>query len=341
MKTIKLAIAGYGNVTKALLRLLDRKQAELETEHHLRVLISGVSSGRHGFCVAPDGISPTAFVEYLTDPHALATLSQTPVSSTPEMIAKSGADVFIENSPVNYATGQPAASYIKAAFAAGMHVITANKGPIAAAYPDLRHHAELAGKHLLFESTVMDGAPIFSLFRSALPGARLLAFTAILNSTTNLILSLMEDGNTFDQAVHIAQQAGLAETDPSGDIDGWDAAVKVTALARVLMKSDLKVEEVDRQGIRGVTPALIAEAKAQGMRYKLICEARVIDGKVTGSVRPKLVNASSPFYAVDGSTSIISFETDTLTKLTLIEHDPTPETTAYGELADLLTIYQK
>jgi homoserine dehydrogenase len=182
----------------------------------------------------------------------------------------------------------------------------------------------------------MDGAPIFSLFRTALPGAQLNAFRGVLNSTTNLILTRMESGESFDDAVKYAQSIGIAETDPSGDVDGWDAAIKVAALVTVLMGFPLKPQQVDRQGIRGLTPAQITAAKAEGKRWKLVCSARRDGDVVHARVALELVSASSTLYNMEGTTSIIEFETDVLGLLSLRESDPGPETTAYGLMADFI-----
>jgi homoserine dehydrogenase len=332
----KLALVGFGNVGKALVELLFRKEEELRAEG-ITFSIVAIASGAHGRCILPSGLTPQNYFEHVRDAESLNAFTQVYTSSTLDLIEKCEADVLFENSPVNYHTGQPAIDHLRAALNQGMHAITANKGPVVHAYREL---TQLAAKHhrrFLFESTVMDGAPIFSLFRGALPGARLLGFKAILNSTTNLILSLMEQGKSFDEAVLYSQQAGLAETDPSGDIDGWDAAVKIAALATVLMDTPTLPDQIDRTGIRGITPQNIADAKAQGMRYKLICTAERTVSGLQAKVAPHLVEPGSPFYTVEGSTSIIEFHTDTLTKLTLIENDPTPFTTAYGLLADFIT----
>ena len=182
----------------------------------------------------------------------------------------------------------------------------------------------------------MDGAPIFSLFRSALPAARLNSFRGILNSTTNLILGRMEDGGTFEDAVQYCQQIGLAETDPSGDVDGWDASIKVAALVTVLMGVPFKPQQVERTGIRGISAAMVAEAKAQGKRWKLVCSAERDGDVVTGRVAPELVSPEFPLYSVEGSSSIVEFHTDTLSSLSIVEGNPGPETTAYGLLADFI-----
>ena len=125
----------------------------------------------------------------------------------------------------------------------------------------------------LFESTVMDGAPVFSLVRESMPAAQILGFEGILNSCTNLIIGLMEEGYTFDEAVEYAQSIGITETDPSGDIDGWDAAIKVALLATVLMGEPIKPQQVAREGIRDLSATEAQQALRDGGRWKLVCRA--------------------------------------------------------------------
>ena len=205
-----------------------------------------------------------------------------------------------------------------------------------AAYGALRALAQEQKRKFFFEGTVMDGAPIFSLFREALPAATLHGFRGVLNSTTNLILTLMEQGQSFDEAVAYAQQIGIAETDPSGDIDGWDASVKVAALITVLMDTPFKPQQVQRQGIRSITPAEIERARAEGKRWKLVCSARRSAEGITGQVAPEMVAIDSPLYGVEGTTSVVQFETDVLGLLSVVETDPGKETTAYALLADFI-----
>jgi homoserine dehydrogenase len=341
MHHYKLALLGFGNVGQALARLLLRKQAELHQRYGLTFSVTGIATVRHGAVIDPAGIDlERALTAMVAGGQGLSTLATQPSLSNPgnalDFIRLSGAGVLFENTPVNYENGQPAIDHLRAALELGMHAITANKGPVVHAYQALTALAISKGRKFYFESAVMDGAPVFSLFREALPGAQLRLFRGVLNSTTNLILTRMEAGESFEQAVAYAQAIGIAETDPSGDIDGWDAAVKVAALATVLMDSPLLPSQVERQGIRGVTPQEIQHARQEGKRWKLLCSAeRTADG-LRARVQPEMVPASSPFYQVDGTTSLIQFETDVLGSLTLIETNPGPETTAYGLLADFL-----
>jgi len=338
MTHYKLAFLGFGNVGRALAELLLRKRAELREQRGITFSVTGIATARHGMVVNPNGLDLTGALDLLRTGRPLTLLTNGLASDSFDFIRKCGADMLFENTPVNYQNGQPAIDHVRLALELGINVSTANKGTIVHAYRELRDLAAAKNRHFYFESTVMDGAPIFSLFRESLPAAGLKGFRGVLNSTTNLILTRMEDGDSFDQAVRYAQQIGIAETDPSGDIDGWDAAIKVSALATVLMDTPLKPQEVQRQGIRAITPQMVAEAKAQGKRYKLVCSARRAADGLQASVSPELVPAASPFYGLEGTTSLIEFETDVLGNLTVLEANPGPHTTAYGLLADWLNI---
>ncbi len=303
--------------------------------------MTGIATGKHGIAIDPDGIRLDEALALVEKGKAIESLSRLPVTDTLDFVNSVPADVLFENSPVNHHNGEPAVTYLRTALERGMHAVTANKGPVVHAQRELTELAAQKKRRFFFESTVMDGAPIFSLFRSALPAARLLSFRGILNSTTNLILGRMENGESFDEAVRYAQKVGLAETDPSADVDGWDASIKVAALASVLMGLPLKPQEVERTGIRGITPEMIAAAKAEGKRWKLVCSAEQEEGKVRGRVAPELVSPASPLYSVDGSSSIVEFHTDTLSSLSIVEGNPGPETTAYGLLADFINAVRK
>jgi len=336
MPHYRLGLLGFGNVGRAFARLLLRKETELESEYGINFIVTGIATGRHGIAIDPNGLELTKAIELVEGGRSLSLMTRIPITDPSDFVHTVPADVLFENSPVNVVTGQPAIDHLRAALARGMHAITANKGPVVHAYRELTGLAQAKGRAFFFESTVMDGAPIFSLFRTALPAAQLLSFRGILNSTTNLILGRMEAGESFEEAVSYCQKIGLAETDPSGDVDGWDAAIKVAALVTVLMGIPLKPQEVDRTGIRAITQEMIAAAKAEGKRWKLVCMAKKEGSTVNSRVAPELVDPSSTLYSVDGSSSIVEFNTDTLSSLSIVEGNPGPETTAYGLLADFI-----
>lgn len=331
-----LALLGFGNVGQALARLLLRKRETLKADHGITFSFTGIATGSRGRAVDPDGLDIEGALARVAAGGSIDGLSRSPVADNFDFIARSEARVLFENTPVNYQTGQPAVDHIRTALGMGMHALTANKGPVVHALDELEDLAAANGVRFFYEGTVMDGAPIFSLFRGALPAVEVRAIKGVLNSTTNLMLDRMEAGDTFDQAVAAAQAIGVAETDPSGDVDGWDAAIKIAALASVLMGVRLKPADVDRVGIRAIGPAEIAAAKAAGRRWKLVCTAERMGETVRAKVAPEQVGVESPMYGVTGTTSIVQFETDVLGRLSIVEEDPGKETTAYGLLADFI-----
>jgi homoserine dehydrogenase len=327
MAEFRLALLGFGNVGRAFARLLHAKREEISQTHGAECMITGIASRRLGWLADPHGLDPK---HLQPRPEAWAG------SDVSAWLDACRADAMLEMTSLNPQTGQPAIDYLTAALRHGVHAISANKGPVVHGYARLRAAARAAGRRYLFESAVMDGAPIFSLFRETLPVARLLRFRGILNSTTNFLLTQMESGASFDAAVAQAQAIGIAETDPSADVDGWDAAVKVAALVTVLMDVPHPPDHVRREGIRGLDPAAVRRAREERRPFKLVCRAeRTAQGVVT-SVAPEQLPLTDPLANVSGTSSLVHFETDVLPGLTITEHNPGPETTAYGMLADLI-----
>ena len=337
----KLVFVGFGNVARALARLLVRKQAVIKKDHGISFLVTGIATGSHGYAINPQGLDIEKALELVESGKSISALSTKEVKNSIDVIRQSQGDVMFENSPVNHSTGQPAIDHVRTALEAGMHVFTANKGTVVHGYRELTSLAESKGRKFYFESTVLGGSPVFSVFRESMPAADLLSFRGVLNSTTNIILSRMERGETFDQAVKYCQSIGIAETDPSADVDGWDAAIKVAALATVLMDIPCLPQQVERQGIREITPEKIAQAKAGGKRYKLVCSAERKGNKVNARVAPEMVSAADPLYGMEDSTTGVAFRTDVLGDYSIIESEREgmmsgPITTAYGLFADFV-----
>jgi len=325
MREYHLQLVGFGNVGRAFARLLESKREWLKREFDCDTLIVGIATGSHGIAINPRGLDWRKAIELLEKGQSITPLSAvTPPVSAIEMIHALPADFMFENSPVNHHSGQPALDHLTAALEAGMHAVTANKGPVVYGFTELTRLAAQKNRRFLFESAVMDGAPIFSLFRGPLPAVELRGFTGILNSCTNLLLEMMEGGKSFDEAVEYGRSIGITETDPSADIDGWDAAIKVAALATVLMGQPLKPDQVQREGIRGITREMIASALDAGERWKLVCSARLVDGRLEASVAPQRVTPRSPLSSIHRTRSFVQFPPDTLPGLGLPEIDPVP-----------------
>jgi len=383
-RTFNLCFLGFGNVNRTLVRLFEDRAQELRDKYGIAFRITGIASRRLGWLADSNGIAPEKCgadtpvrekpevspnpVKANPERNILATIAVTgPFATSPNIpnsdstasvsragapaphnikdwLAAAQADVLFEATSLNVETGQPAIDHIRAALYHGAHAITANKGPIVHAYRELRDLATKQGKRFLFESTVMDGVPIFSLF-DQLPAIHLQGFHGILNSTTNVILGEMENGLSFDEALKKAQGLGVAETDASHDIDGWDAAVKTAALITVLMDTPVKLEDIQREGIRDLTMPAVRNARRDGWPFKLVCRAQrtsLIDPSgievrsVKASVAPEKVLATSPMGKISGTSSYIYLETDIFPGLSITEENPGLYATAYGLLADFI-----
>ena len=316
------------------MRLLVDREDELHAQG-ISFRITGIASRRLGWLAKIDGFNPRR----LNEPSPADGLSDKSVqraSNVRSWLRAAQTDVLFEATSLNVDDGEPAVDHLRAALEHGAHAITANKGPIVHAYAELEALAQRQNRRFLFESTVMDGIPIFSMFRENLPALRLQGFRGILNSTTNVILSGMEEGLSFDDALLKAQQLGVAETDATHDIDGWDATVKVAALVTVLMNEPIQLKAIHREGIRHLTGEQVRAARAAGMPYKLVCEAKRGPQGIEAIVAPAQLPLTDALARVNGTSSIIELHTDIFPALVLTEENPGIYATAYGMLADFI-----
>jgi len=316
---LKLALIGYGNVGRALASLLRKKAAEFP------FTITGIHTLRHGTAVDAAGLAEQP--EFGTR-----------AESIEAFLDAARADVSVELTTLNPSTGEPAISHIRAAFDRGMHVVTANKGPIAHAYADLRERACQAGLVFRFESAVMDGAPVFNLWENALPGLRVLGFTGALNSTSKVVIETMETGGSFDFGVATARSMGITEGDGAYDVEGWDSAAKTAALANVLMDARTTPQEVSTRGITRLTPERVQEIARQWKTVRLISRARRTSSGFTLRVRAEVLDKTDILAMVPGTSNLILFHTDLMGTFGTISIEPLVQQTAYGVFSDLVNV---
>jgi homoserine dehydrogenase len=336
---MKLALIGFGVVGQGLAEILRDKVDELRQQYDFTGEIVAVATRNHGSLYHPDGLDTANLLKTIQQGHLdyypdIADLSRNWDVDT--LVRQSNADVVIETTLTNLLTGQPALNTCYAAFDSGKHVVLANKGPVAVAYADLKERARRAGKRLLFEGTVMAGTPSLRLAREALAGCRISEARGIVNGTTNYILTQMEAGMNYADALASAQALGYAEADPTADVDGWDAAGKVIILAAALFNTRLTLKDIRVKGISEITPQEIQEAAAAGERWKLI--ARVTPDNA--SVQPTRIPTSNPLAAVSGATNAITFATDLLGDVTLVGPGAGRLQTGFALLSDLLDIHR-
>lgn len=316
---MRIALIGYGNVGRALARLLKQQRAaypfSIVAIHTAR---RGTAYGSGGLPIDPD-FGPAA-------------------ASVDEFLDRAECDIVAEITTLNPATGEPALSHIRAAFARGRHVITANKGPIAHAYAALREQAAQAGVQFRFESTIMDGAPVFNLVRHTLPGVKVQAFTAVLNSTSKIVIAAMRAGKSMREGIEEARRLGITEADASYDIDGWDAAAKTALLANVLLDARITPHDVDRRGIGRLTTERVLELAAARKTVCLVSRARITPSGVRARVRAEVLADTDLLAAVEGTSNVLLLHTDLMGTIGTLVIKSGVEQTAYGLFSDAVDI---
>ena len=337
MKTLKLAVLGYGNVGRAYGKLLTCKHPEIIEKYGVDVKVTAISTKTKGTLVDEGGIDLVS-VERTLD--AFGEFRGAVAMSAIEVAQSADYDVLVELTPLDIFSGQPAIDHIKTAFKRGKHVISANKGPIAWAYRELRDMADENNCLFFYETTVMDGAPVFNLAEHTLKMCKVIEIHGILNSTTNFILEELANGVSYEAAIAEGKKRGFVEADPSLDVEGWDAAAKVTALMNVLMDARLTPRDIDRKGIEDITVAQIEETRKSGKTIKLICGGKVEGGKAKGYVRPEEVDTNDLLASIKGTSSVVSITTDLMGTISIVENDPGIEETIYGVFGDTLRVVE-
>ncbi len=321
---IRLALLGFGHVGRAFARLLLAKREALRAEHGVEPRVTAILTRHHGWARDDGGLDLATLLEQ----------EVLPSRGAHPLIATLAADVLVEVSTLDAHTGQPALDHVRDALRGGMHVVTANKGPIAHAYRELDALARERGRLLRFEATLADDLPVFNLVRHALPTARILSLRGVVNSTTNFILSQAARGATFRAALGRAQRLGIAERDPANDLEGWDAAAKATILANVLLGTPLRIADVARVAI---TPAVATAARAAARRGRRVRPVVTVSPE-GARFAPETLRSDDPLFAVDGFSMALELETDVAGKLMVSLHDPHVEQTAFALLADLVEV---
>jgi homoserine dehydrogenase len=335
---VRIALVGFGNVGRRFAEELRGRYARALREAGVRVRVTGIATARHGMAIDPRGIDLGRALRLvgrgrpLDGPHRGAG-----PRDVRRFIAMVPADVLVEVTTLDPRRGQPAVAHVRHALARGLHVVTANKGPVAFARRALVALARRRGRLFLHEGAVMDGTPVFNLVERCLRGARVEGFRGTLNSTTNLILSRMEEGLTAGAALREAQALGIAEADPRSDLDGWDAAVKGCALANALMGASVRPGRVRRRGIAGLGPRDARRAARAGSRLRLVVRGVRRGRRVSVSVAPERVPFGDPLSGA-GPDAALVLETDLMGEIGVFERGATVDQTAYALLSDLLEI---
>lgn len=333
----KIALIGFGTVGQGLCEILIQKKKELKKEYDFEYDVVSISDAKYGTINNSDGLD---LKKTLDDLKKNGYFTKNLVDwDEIKMIKKTNAKVICELAFTNLQDGQPAIKHCRTAFKSKKHVVTSNKGPAALAYKELSKLAEKNKVKFMIEGTVMSGTPVLNLVNGPLAGNKITAAKGILNGTTNYILTKMEEGKSYDEALAEAQKLGYAEADPAGDVEGYDARAKVTILANVLMNLNLNINDVSCEGITKIKSEDIVKAKAQNSRWKLIGSVEMKDGKVSASVKPEMIPLTHPLAGVMDSTNAVTFTTDLMGDVTIIGKGAGRIETGFSILSDLLAIH--
>ena len=319
---MKMGLIGYGNVGKALIKLIHERKLPIEVKYILK---------SDGGILNKDGLNLGEIVDknIKDDSHWIDNLSFS------ELIDED-IDYLVELTSTNIKTGEPALSFIKAALSKGINVVTGNKGPILLEYKKLKTLAEKTGVYLGIGCTVGGALPSISCGKYDAAGAKIESIEGVLNGTTNYILNAMKfENKTYEEALNNAKEIGIAEKDSYLDVKGYDTAIKTIILSNALMGSDLSLDDAEIEGITGVTLEDIRKADSKGRKIKLVGQAFRENGIVKVRVKPKELDENSPLFFVEGKNKGVFYKTDILGDITVIGGASAPENAAASILRDI------
>ncbi len=335
----KLAIIGFGNVSQGLVKILNRKKEILKEKYGFDFQLMAISDPVKGSAYNENGLDLIKIIELLDKtgdikgyPTGIKDLDSI------RTIKETDTNLIIETTPTNVKTGEPGLTHIRTALQSKKSAVTTNKGPIALAYPELKRLAEENGVFIRFEGTVLSGTPSLNLATEALAGCGISRIQGIVNGTTNFILTKMENGKSYEDALKEAQELGYAEADPTADVEGRDAAVKTVIMANVIMGGNVKIEDVQRKGITEITVDDVKKAKENNNRIKLIAEVAKENNMIKVSVSPRELPITHPLANVMGAINALTFTTDHLGDITIIGPGAGRVETGQALLTDILAI---
>ncbi|WP_082232365.1 homoserine dehydrogenase [Halobacillus massiliensis] len=342
--TTNIAFVGFGGVGQALAEILLERRESLLDDYGLDAKVVAVADMMKGSIYDPDGLDIEQLLQAVRQKGTVEAYSGgagviTGLSSI-ETIIQTNADVIVEVTFTDVKTGEPAITHCRTAFEHHKSVVTTNKGPVALAYQELSELAEQKGEFFGFEGTVMSGTPALRMPVETLAGNEIKSIRGILNGTTNYILTEMEKGQSYEEALSKAQKLGYAEADPTSDVEGYDARYKAAILSNYIMGVPIAHTEVECEGITNMSQEQVQSALKEGKRWRLIADITKVNGGVKASVKPECIEASDPLASVSGPTNAILYQCDLAGPILLTGAGAGLKETGFSLLIDLIH-YQK
>lgn len=334
---MNICIMGFGAVGKGVAKVVSIKKDELKKKYGLNLKITGVSDSS-GAAISPDGLDPDLLLDVKEKEGRVSKYPKYGVKNLTglDFLEKVDYDCLVEVTPTNIDDGEPARSHMLKAFKDGKNVVTSNKGPLALNFRELTEAAVSNNVKFKYEASVGGAMPVINFAHDTLAGCEFESIYGILNGTTNYILSRMaKEGSAYEQTLKEAQEMGIAETDPTQDVEGLDAACKIVILANSILNKDVSLKDVDLNGISKINQESILLAKKEGYLIKLVAEA----SDNTLEVSPRLVKNGTPF-SVDGTMNVATLITDLAEDVTVVGRGAGSIETASAILSDLINIWK-
>jgi homoserine dehydrogenase len=342
MNDVRLWIVGLGTVGQWLLRAVHAHAARLERRYGFVPTVVGVATARHGFVYDSDGLDPLSVLEHASSGRPLSELGGVRHwDSAIEGLGATEADVLVEVTASPAVNGEPGSTHMREALRRGMPVVTSNKWPVALHGVELAELAREHGVAFRAESTVMSGTPVLSTLVDGLAGATPTALRGVLNATANFILTRMEEGASYEGALGTARELGLAERDPTADVEGLDAMAKAMILAALVFGRQLRPEDVARRGINGIDPADIQAARSRGARVKQLVTLALPEAggdDLVARVEPALVERDDPLANISGVVNGIVCRAEPVGEVMIAGPGAGPELAGQGVFSDLIAV---
>lgn len=337
---VKIGLVGCGTVGTGLIEVLDRKKDFLREKYNFDFSMVFVTDAVKGTVFSKNGLDTGELLKEIAAGGSLlnSRYAENGPGDLAGLLREARPDIVCEAAPTDYKTGEPGMTILSSSLKAGASAVTSSKGAVGLNMSGLKRLARENGVHLRFESSVLSGTPLINLVRGPLAGCSLSKVEGIVNGTTNYILTRMEGGMSYAEALGEAQRLGYAEADPAGDVEGFDAAVKVCIMSSEFFGAALPLDKVRRVGITGVTEADVANAAKSGRRIKLIAGVSREGESVSGYVEPRAVDLTNPLASISGATNAVSITTDNLGEITISGPGAGKKETAQGILSDMLEI---
>lgn len=356
-RMIRIAIAGLGNVGRNVVAMLHAQRNALRKRYAIEFAITGVVE-LGGGALAPDGLDLDRLLEVID--------ARQPVSSLPgvgrpgllgiDLVSQAEVDFLLDATPVNIVDGQPSLAMVTAALQRGVHVVMANKGPLTVAYQRLQAISDLSlgwGRDyrstpalasgpslpkLRFSACVGGALPTINIGWRDLAGCRISRLEAVFNGTTQSILRAMEAGHSYADALLDAQRRGIAEADPSLDVDGWDAACKLVITANAVLGQPTTLADVAVEGIRNVEQAAVQKALAEGKRIVLVCLAQQQGEHYQLSVKPTHLPLEHPLARLTPDEMGVVYYSDEVDRLSAASEEPGAAPASAAMVRDIIDI---